>query len=476
MNIGKIVNSSFFYRSANIHQQSILVKLANRLQLHAAEKNFDKLTLSPDIIALKSKKEGSGIYEKSTVYSGSGFGWDYLRTLKDYVYGTDEVAFDAMDWQKYYANNSSIQKFEIDQRVRIQPPSEKSKYSEYDALMNQYMKQYRTDIKIEMTGDSLTLSGDKTIRLILPSMVSDDELENFRTELIQNGLGQEIDWRGVENDFVSMDINRENTAWLERKADYLASRYAVLKKRVQEQYSGPIKEEQMDILNQLYENSKKKIADSYADEIGGFYENLGQKGVVANFQASMLSIIDMKTELYEKHLSANEDYLKISNPENEWLLQDDAYMAAQLRESYSASCSDSCKAATGGLYSMEDLMFAGLCAKSLSSPLENISSHIWSYIQSLDSDSDDMSLGKTFAKLSLDMQELTNHADIGKEMKNLAADIFRPFMDKVMDRLDEMLDKRKSQAIQDPVLFRMYRTAHINRALVYQSYNSTFHH
>ena len=140
----------------------------------------------------------------------------------------------------------------------IQPPSEKSNYSEYDALMNQYMKQYRADIKIEMTGDSLTLSGDKTLRLILPGMISDDELENFRAELVQNGLGQEIDWRGVENDFVAMGISKENTAWLDKKADYLTSRYAVLKKRIQEQYSGSGLKEQMDILNQLYENTKKR--------------------------------------------------------------------------------------------------------------------------------------------------------------------------------------------------------------------------
>lgn len=120
------------------------------------------------------------------------------------------------------------------------------------------MKQYRADIKIEMTGDSLTLSGDKTLRLILPGMISDDELENFRAELVQNGLGQEIDWRGVENDFVAMDISKENTAWLDKKADYLTSRYAVLKKRIQEQYSGSGLKEQMDILNQLYENTKKR--------------------------------------------------------------------------------------------------------------------------------------------------------------------------------------------------------------------------
>ena len=241
-----------------LHHQSTLVKLVNRLQLHTIEKNFDKLILSPDITTLKSKKEESGIYEKSAVYSDSGFDWDYLRTLKDYVYGTKEIAFDALDWRKYYTNNNFIEKFKIDQRVMIQPPSEKSNYSEYDALMNQYMKQYRADIKIEMTGDSLTLSGDKTLRLILPGMISDDELENFRAELVQNGLGQEIDWRGVENDFVAMGISKENTAWLDKKADYLTSRYAVLKKRIQEQYSGSGLKEQMDILNQLYENTKKR--------------------------------------------------------------------------------------------------------------------------------------------------------------------------------------------------------------------------
>ena len=40
------------------------------------------------------------------------------------------------------------------------------------------------------------------------------------------------------------------------------------------------------------------------------------------------------------------------------------------------------------------------------------------------------------------MKELTNHASIGEEMKHLATDIFRPFMDNVMDKLDRVIDER----------------------------------
>ena len=108
-------------------------------------------------------------------------------------------------------------------------------------------------------------------------------------------------------------------------------------------------------------------------------------------------------------------------------------MAAQLRESYSMSCHDNCKEGSIDHYSMEDLMFAGLCAKSLSSPLENISSRLWNYMQSLDSNSDDSRLGKTFAKLSQEMQELTNHASIGGEMKSLATDIIQHFIQLIHD-------------------------------------------
>ena len=95
------------------------------------------------------------------------------------------------------------------------PPSEVIDYTEHDALMNQYMKQYRFE-------------EGKPMRLCAPGMVSDEKLENFRKELNENGLGEDIDWRGVIEDFCSMDIRFGNVERLETKADYIASRLSLI--------------------------------------------------------------------------------------------------------------------------------------------------------------------------------------------------------------------------------------------------------
>ena len=111
------------------------------------------------------------------------------------------------------------------------------------------------------------------MRLCAPGMVSDEKLENFRKELNENGLGEDIDWRGVIEDFSSMDIRFGNVERLETKADYIASRYAVLKDRIQTQYAGDEQKAQMDKLDSIYNQAKEKMADTYAKNIGGFYED-----------------------------------------------------------------------------------------------------------------------------------------------------------------------------------------------------------
>ena len=136
------------------------------------------------------------------------------------------------------------------------------------------------------------------MRLCAPGMVSDEKLENFRKELNENGLGEDIDWRGVIEDFCSMDIRYGNVERLETKADYIASRYAVLKDRIQTQYAGDEQKAQMDKLDSIYNQAKEEMADTYAQNIGGFYEDLGQTGVIEDMRSSVLAMVDEREAAY----------------------------------------------------------------------------------------------------------------------------------------------------------------------------------
>ena len=341
------------------------------------------------------------------------------------------------------------------------PESEKTSYTEHDALMNQYLKQYRIDAHFE--GDKLILDSDKPVRLVISNDVSDAELEKFRQGLVPKGLGPDIDWRGVDSDLGNMNVNFDNVERLDTKVDYLSSRYAVLENRIQKQYAGDEQAVQMDKLNKIYSKAKEDMAASYADEIGGFYESLGQKGTADDFKASVENMVDAKTDSYKNYLFTVGNYAKINNPENSWLLQDDAFMAGQLRISYLTSTQKAEPAETTGKYDMKDLMFAGAYAKSLSSQIKE---HSW------DTELDDRFLGQALARQYGNTQTTVADSGISIKLANLIDNSFRPFIEKFMDALDKSLDEEKERVRQNPWMGGIVRTSHINRNLVHAAYQN----
>lgn len=432
MNISQIRTSNYFNKTGG-QNRSELAALVNRLQIQSGQRNMDTVTIQSTTINRKENEETS-IYKPS---------FNYMRSFADVSYTREKP-------------DENLQ-------AEILPPSEKSEYTERDALMNQYMKQYRIDAKIE--GDSITLFSDQPVRIILPDMISDEELEEYRKSLSEKGLSQEIDWKGVNSDFVNMGVGFDNAERLEIKVDYLASRYAVLKDRIQKQFTGDDQIQQMGILDEIYNNAKDEMADKYARQIGGFYEELGQNGAAEEFKNSILAMVDKKSNTYESYLLENNDYAKINNSENNWLLQDDAYMAAQLRESQSAGEPVVQTTLEQEGYNIDDLTFAGVYAKSLTTQLQN-TYQLWSVDQA------DNALGQFFAKQYADTQEIVSNANINEKIRNMTNSTFRPYIDKFMDELDKVIDRRQEMVNENPWMSQLIRTNHIDRNRVYSSYES----
>ena len=352
----------------------------------------------------------------------------------------------------------------LNQAAVLRPASEKE-YTEEDALMNQYMKQYRLDfIKV---GDSYELDKSKPVKLMLESEVSQESLDAFRAELEKNGLGDEIDWRGVQEDFARMDIRFDNAESFETKADYLASRYAVLKDRIQTQYSGEKLEQEMQTLDDLYTKAKEEMADSYAENIGGFYEDMGQSGVSEDMRNSVLAAIDGKVDEYSAYLAENDIYADIIDPSKQWLKQDDGFMAAKLRESVAASSVDAPATQTASEsapYSEDDLAFAAVYAKGLSNQIKKPE---WDTYEIKNSDAD---LGKYLAQQYQSLTDAMEDAGISDRFSDLLKDVFEPFMDKFMDALDAKIDHNRERVANKPWQTGLIRTGYINRIEVYRAF------
>ena len=353
----------------------------------------------------------------------------------------------------------------LDPAAELRPASEEEQYTEEDALMNQYMKQYRLDF-IQI-GDSFELDPSKPVKLMTEGQVSQESLDAFRAQLEANGLGDEIDWRGVQEDFLNMDIRFDNAQRFETKADYLASRYAVLKDRIQTQYTGEKLEQEMQTLDHLYTKAKEELATSYADNIGGFYEGMGQSGVSEDMRESVLAAIDSKADAYSAYLAEHDIYADITDPGKQWLKLDDGYMAARLREHVASSSVGTPAAPTASNpapYSTDDLAFAAVYAKDLS---EQIKKPEWDTYAIQDSDAD---LGKYLAQQYQSLTGQMEHAGISDRLSDLLKDSFEPFMDRFLDALDAKIDHNRERVAKKPWQAGMIRTEYINRDEVYRAF------
>ena len=348
-------------------------------------------------------------------------------------------------------------------QAELLPPSEQPTYTEEDALLNQYMKQYRIDGYID--GDTFVSTSSEPVKVMLKDKISKEDLEKFRSELAENGLGDDIDWRGVEGDFVQIGVGFDNIERFEQKADYLASRYAVLKDRIQNQFTGERQETELQKLEQIYTEAKEEMANSYAEKIGGFFEDLGQSGAAEDMRNSVLALVDQKANAYTDYIEKNGDYVSITDPDKQWLKQDDAYMAAQLRQGAGTLSAETKKQSVNeqAPYDGNDLSFAGIYAKTLFQQLERPA---WNVNES------DEALGQHLAAQYGALKNSAEDAGISEKLSNMLASAFDPFMDRLMDSLNTLIDNNRAWAVEKPWVSGMIRTDYIDRESVYNSFQN----
>ena len=348
-------------------------------------------------------------------------------------------------------------------QTELLPPSEQSSYTEEDALINQYMKQSRIDGYFD--GDTFVRTSSEPVKLILKDDIAKADLEKFRGELAEKGLGADIDWRGVQEDFVQIGVGFDNIERFEQKADYLASRYAVLKDRIQTQYTGEQQEAELQRLEQIYTEAKEEMANTYAESIGGFFEDLGQSGAAEDMRNSVSALVDQKANAYTDYIEKNGDYVSITDPDKQWLKHDDAYMAAQLRQSAGTSSAETQKQSVNeqAPYDGNDLSFAGVYAKTLFQQLQRPT---WNVNES------DVALGQHLAEQYSALKTSAGSAGISEKLSNMLNSSFDPFMDRLMDSLDAIIDQNRGWVAEKPWMSGTIRTNYIDRESVYRSFQN----
>ncbi|MFW6679965.1 hypothetical protein ACOAOT_20225 [Lacrimispora sp. AGF001] len=318
-------------------------------------------------------------------------------------------------------------------RLIYEAPSEKDSYTKEDALLKQYMKQYRTDVKI--VDGTIINNSDTPIRLVIRDDVTADELKNYAQFLSKAEKTKDIDWFGLKNDLSNMETGLHNADKLNNKVDYLTSRYAYLKDYIQNSFTGTEQEQNLAQLENIYQKSKETLASSYSDAVGSFYESFGSSDEKEKMYQSMLSGIDKRVSEYEDILKNGGDYSDIKNPDEEWLRTDDSYMAARLRDYASTqnvelSTPDNPRN-INSTYSLRDLAVAGIFAAE--------SSQQYNSIEMNQFPDDEIRIGLDLALQTMKTDSLIKKTGIGTDMSALIKNTAHVYMNQYLNRLNENL-------------------------------------
>lgn len=214
-------------------------------------------------------------------------------------------------------------------------------YTAEDALYNSWASSQQTGI-LSVFKNSAAAAGYQA-----PQMNRDEQLAYVR----ENGLEKEIDW-------TSVSLNFRGSGQFQHLADYTdyaAALYASLEAQITKDFSGEEQAQQLDMLNQRFDEAVNNTAEGYAAEIESAFVGMKVKMPKDELKQSVRDLMNSKKEQYRAFVKENSDYAGLENSEDKWLERDVGYMANALRKSYKPS---ECAAGEGG-YTETDLQAVG---------------------------------------------------------------------------------------------------------------------
>lgn len=272
-------------------------------------------------------------------------------------------------------------------------------------------------------------------QLRLTSTDNSSEMLALQENLQKNGISSGVNWHGLKGDLITLGIRSNNLSKLSNQIDYIASRYSVLQSKIQSEYSGDEQKNQLEKLDDVFNQAKNKFADSYSQVVGGFFEQNGVSGETDKIKNSVLSILEDRQKTYTALLKNNPDYATVADPKDKWILQDDAYLAQELRKAENTH-SASTEQKTSETYSLDDLEGAGKYIQEIMSDPVQISSALY----------DEESLGVNLAVRAMKTDFFTRNVSISKEMSQAISQSFQGYMENYLNRWDQGLKEQEEES------------------------------
>ena len=336
-----------------------------------------------------------------------------------------------------------------------------SDYSKEDAVMKQWNKQGSFNLYDVMNGGKVNLQDPNP---------SAEVLREFEKQLQTSGIQKEVDWSGLMFDLRGIGFDADAAAYtigtddFSRKVDYLASRYVAVEEKIKSTTTGDTQAEQLKKLDEMYQSALGEIADGYSGIVGSFLEENGVSGEKGKIYSSIVSGVESRIEEYHKDLTGNAALEGLKGTQDQWLLNDDAYVASVLRESVSTLANSQSKSADAP-YTLKDLNALGQYASALSAMEKPNNTNIYTM--------DEGRIGLDFSMLAMKTDMLRSSGNISDTMAGLLQKTADGFMKSFLDRLDGQLsaNRKAGAAVGDQAGF-----AALDRNMVWDMYNQTMQH
>lgn len=322
---------------------------------------------------------------------------------------------------------TSTQSFDPNVMMCEAVPSSERDYTVADAEEYQYLRQFTINL------DDLIAGNYDAIRLpVLGQPVSQEFIDGLR----QNGISNQYDT--ARTGFYLMGLS--DTAGFSRSVDYLASGYAVMKQHIEGSSSGEQQSELLEQLDAKFNAAVEKVADRAAKELGGFFEENGVAAETDKIHDSVIKAYRDGVNEYFGYIGQNKDYAKLDGTEDQWLEQDDSYLACRLRKA--ANAGDTVPSQTGEeeYYSLDDLdktmVMANEAEKYISGNDAGKTVSCWN---------DEEQVGYKLADITLEGDVFCQYGGGADGLKTAMSKAIENFVNTATEKLNERLKKERAQ-------------------------------
>lgn len=288
----------------------------------------------------------------------------------------------------------------------------------------------KSDVLLQLWRDTHTINmNDSSYSGGLCFDPTEEDLDNLVQQMKLSNLNGQIDFSKISNDFANI-FSTVHAGNLGDAIDYLASRAVALKSQINRNYDGEELKNQSQLLDNVIQQGKNELIDSYAGRIQDAL-SLSDSDT-QEIRSSLEALIEQRLQTYQDVQSKMSDTL--TGTKDEWLLNQDQYMASQLRDKTN-SISDN---AIGGNFNLADLRAAGELAGAYQDMYQKVAQG---------SGGDESFLALDLSMVDMKMETLIYKGIVSEKM----ATVLRSSLDQrhqdVMDTADQRLSVRREEAL-----------------------------